>query len=117
MDFTCPASSTVMIAENRTSFCMRAKHIRSFSLARVAMVLFGGGFLTDAAAAEPPSAFHPQSMAYVLQGEDFDADKEHAVKRLAACGRDLVVIDADFGTIPWLPCAVAPSVGLAGLFC
>ena len=44
----------------------------------------------------------PASFAYVLQADSFATTKPAAVARLAACGRDWVVLDATFsGDIPW----------------
>jgi len=45
-------------------------------------------------AAEP--VFAPKSFAYVLQADRLAANREMAVQKLAACDRDLVVIDAAF---------------------
>lgn len=46
-----------------------------------------------AAHAEPP----PASFAYILQADSFAKSKSAAVGRLAACGRDWIVLDAEFG--------------------
>lgn len=39
-----------------------------------------------------------RSMAYVLQADKLDSSRDEAVKKLAACGRDLVVIDCAYNT-------------------
>lgn len=44
----------------------------------------------------------PASLAYVLQADVFAKTKTLAVERLAACGRDWIVLDAAFdGETPW----------------
>ena len=44
----------------------------------------------------------PASFAYVLQADSFAKSKSAAVERLAASGRDWIVLDADFGGgMPW----------------
>lgn len=45
-------------------------------------------------------AFSPKSMAYVLQADRLAADRAGVVKALANCGRDLVVMDANFKAGP-----------------
>ncbi len=46
----------------------------------------------------------PGSFAYVLQADALAGTKEAVVRRLAACGRDWVVLDAVFaGDVPWKP--------------
>ena len=54
--------------------------------------------LTRVAHAEAP----PTSFAYILQADAFAKTKAQAVDRLAACGRDWIVLDAQFsGETPW----------------
>ena len=54
--------------------------------------------LTRIVHAEAP----PASFAYILQADAFAKTKALAVERLAACGRDWVVLDAAFGgDTPW----------------
>lgn len=49
-----------------------------------------------------PARIRTASFAYVLQADSFATTKPAAVARLAACGRDWVVLDATFsGDIPW----------------
>lgn len=57
------------------------------------------------ASAEIPAPFAPKSMAYVLQARGLGADRAAVVRRLAECGRDVVVLDAVFTTDdgPWTP--------------
>ena len=44
----------------------------------------------------------PKSFGYVLQADAFAKEKSLAVERLAACGRDWIIIDASFdGELPW----------------
>ncbi|MBI3880756.1 MAG: endo alpha-1,4 polygalactosaminidase, partial [Verrucomicrobia bacterium] len=44
----------------------------------------------------------PSSFAYILQADSFAKTKPAAVERLAACGRDWIVLDAAFGgDTPW----------------
>ncbi len=44
----------------------------------------------------------PKSLAYVLQADSFAKTKASAVQRLAASGRDWIVLDAGFaGNVPW----------------
>ena len=44
----------------------------------------------------------PASFAYILQADSFAKSKSAAVKRLAACGRDWIVLDEAFdGETPW----------------
>lgn len=65
-------------------------------LAFCASVLFA---LCQAACAQLPT---PKSLAYVLQADSFAKTKASAVQRLAASGRDWIVLDADFsGNVPW----------------
>jgi cysteinyl-tRNA synthetase, unknown class len=46
--------------------------------------------------------FAPRSMAYVLQADRLSAQRADAVKKLAECGRDLIVIDAAYAAAsPW----------------
>ena len=49
-----------------------------------------------AVSAAPTNGFAPRSMAYVLQADAFAKSRPEAVRRLAGCGRDLIVLDADF---------------------
>lgn len=62
-------------------------------------------FLQPSAHAEVHSHFSPKSMAYVLQARSLGPDRASVVKRLAECGRDVVVLDAVFTTDegPWTP--------------
>lgn len=54
-------------------------------------------FLNFAAAAPAPTSF-----AYVLQADAFAKTRAAAVEKLAACGRDWIVLDARFDTeTPW----------------
>lgn len=58
----------------------------------------------SADAAEP--AFASRSMAYVLQPDSFAKSKAAAVARLAACDRDLIVLEHAYGTAQgqqWTP--------------
>jgi len=44
----------------------------------------------------------PKSLAYVLQADSLAKNKAAAVQRLAASGRDWIVLDAGFsGNVPW----------------
>lgn len=44
----------------------------------------------------------PASLAYILQADAFAGTKSDAVKKLAACGRDWIVLDATFAEgAPW----------------
>lgn len=44
----------------------------------------------------------PTSFAYILQADSFAKTKSAAIERLAACGRDWIVLDAAFGgDLPW----------------
>jgi cysteinyl-tRNA synthetase len=45
-------------------------------------------------------SFAPQSLAYLLQADKLARPKAAAVKRLAGCNRDLVVLDASYNTEP-----------------
>lgn len=46
--------------------------------------------------------FMPRSMAYVLQADRLAAERAEAVRRLAACERDLIVLDAAYAeNEPW----------------
>ncbi len=45
-------------------------------------------------------SFSPQSLAYVLQADRLARPKAAAVKRLAGCNRDLIVLDASYNTDP-----------------
>ena len=55
-------------------------------------------FLAPIVHAEAP----PASFAYVLQADAFAKTKAQAVERLAACGRDWIVLDAQFSSdSPW----------------
>lgn len=67
-----------------------------------AIVLAG---ISSAVFAESPAPFAPKSMAYVLQARGLGADRAEVVRRLAECGRDVVVLDAVFTTDdgPWTP--------------
>ena len=48
------------------------------------------------------SAQTPASFAYVLQADSLAKFKAEAVAKLAACGRDWIVLDANFnGDLPW----------------
>ena len=61
-----------------------------------ASLLFG---LCQAAFAQAPA---PKSLAYVLQADSFAKNKASAIARLAASGRDWIVLDAGFsGNVPW----------------
>lgn len=54
--------------------------------------------LVQMTCAEPP----PGSFAYILQADSFAPTKPAAVERLAACGRDWIVLDAVFSSgLPW----------------
>lgn len=54
------------------------------------------------AGAEP--AFAPKSFAYVLQADRLSKTREAAVQQLAACERDLIVLDAAFSSdVDWTP--------------
>ncbi len=55
-------------------------------------------FLARIMHAEAP----PSSFAYILQADAFAKTKPQAVERLAACGRDWIVLDAQFSSdTPW----------------
>ncbi len=55
--------------------------------------------LLQTACAEAPA---PTSLAYVLQADSFAKNKASAIARLAASGRDWIVLDAGFsGSAPW----------------
>ncbi len=44
----------------------------------------------------------PTSFAYILQADSFAQTKSAAIERLAACGRDWIVLDTAFGgDLPW----------------
>ena len=44
----------------------------------------------------------PASFAYILQADSFAKSKMAAVEQLAACGRDWIVLDAEFSSdTPW----------------
>ena len=61
-------------------------------------------------AAKP--SFSPQSLAYVLQADKLARPKAAAVKRLAGCNRDLVVLDASYNTEPngkWTTADIIPQ--------
>lgn len=59
-----------------------------------------GGIPLSSAGGKP--AARPASFAYVLQAEGLAATKAEAVARLAASGRDWLVLDAEFGGgVPW----------------
>ena len=45
-------------------------------------------------------SFSPQSLAYVLQADKLARPKAAAVKRVAGCNRDLIVLDAGYNTEP-----------------
>jgi cysteinyl-tRNA synthetase len=49
-----------------------------------------------AALAQAETALQPLSIAYVLQAEGLGASRQEAVRRLAECGRDWIVIDSLF---------------------
>lgn len=53
-------------------------------------------FTIIACASAVAEEFAPKSFAYVLQADRLAASREAAVQKLAACDRDLVVIDAAF---------------------
>jgi len=51
--------------------------------------------------------FAPKSMAYVLQADRLASSREAVVQQLAACDRDLIVIDAAFnGAGDWTPAEI-----------
>ena len=58
----------------------------------------GEGVTTKAANAAPAVSgkFAPASMAYVLQGEGLSKNRAEAVRLLAQCGRDLIVVDYSY---------------------
>ena len=58
----------------------------------------------------------PASFAYVLQADSLAKSKAEAVQKLAACGRDWIVLDANFsGTEPWTAADLAAiRAGRAG---
>ncbi len=56
---------------------------------------FWVALLSISAMAQPWS---PKSFAYVLQADRLAADRAEVVKKLAACDRDLIVLDASFNT-------------------
>ncbi|MFN0079208.1 MAG: MJ1477/TM1410 family putative glycoside hydrolase [Prosthecobacter sp.] len=59
-----------------------------------------------AVAAEQP-VFAPKSFAYVLQADRLAANRETAVQKLAACDRDLVVLDVAFDADgDWTPAEI-----------
>lgn len=51
----------------------------------------------DSAAGEN-RPFQPKSMAYVLQADRLADNRAEVVQKLAACGRDVVVLDANYNT-------------------
>ena len=54
--------------------------------------------ILPASSADPASTtFQPKSMAYVLQADKLGRKQADAVAKLAACGRDLVVLDYSHG--------------------
>ena len=69
------------------------------SLANVILVagtLTCAAALAQTASTDAPLTDAPQSLAYVLQADRLGTDRSQAVRRLAECGRDWIVIDASF---------------------
>jgi cysteinyl-tRNA synthetase, unknown class len=67
---------------------------------RSALVIVLAGILFSARIACAGSS--PASFAYMLQAEAFAPDRTATVNRLAACGRDWLILDAAFGdNRPW----------------
>eukprot|EP01031_Cornospumella_fuschlensis_P020253 gene20253-24831_t len=54
---------------------------------------------TWAFAAEKPG-FSPKSLAYVLQVDRLAEDRTEAVRKLAGCERDVIVVDLAFNSEP-----------------
>jgi cysteinyl-tRNA synthetase len=62
-------------------------------------------FIGNSISAQQPS---PASFAYLLQADSFAKSKAGAVTNLAACGRDWIVLDANFSTDePWMAADLA----------
>jgi cysteinyl-tRNA synthetase len=59
--------------------------------------LFAAMCLTSFLAQVAPAQTFPSSFAYVLQADQLAKSKAGAVKQLAACERDWIVLDAAFG--------------------
>ncbi len=65
-------------------------------------ILFGWVFAAPLLAAMAEPAPGPASFAYVLQADSLAKSKAAAIERLAACGRDWIVLDSRFDAdTPW----------------
>ena len=85
-------------ATKRWQWCFWIAHLKESKGFQSFAALLAPLLLAQTACAEPA----PASFAYVLQADSFARTKPAAVERLAACGRDWIVLDAAFSTdTPW----------------
>lgn len=80
------------MAANR--FRLFAAGSRRWSAFASALALLGG--FSGRTSAGPPAAVAPRTFAYVLQADALAGSRAEAVRRLAECGRDWIVLDAFF---------------------